>query len=516
MVKMDLDESKLESDKPDMEEMIITFKRIAENPLAKYLLVRTLNYCKKDNTTRLECALNLYVGNKKNGCYKCRFMSKIIGYLVKRGATSFGVSEKELKETMVNEYWIKGLYSVLKGIATFEVQKPFVPGAPFQIVWNITKACNMSCMHCYENAGGKNKNELSADEIINGLDRMSVAGVASVAFSGGEPSIHPHILQFIAHTEDNGMCPAMATNGYTLADSNRCTRFVDAGLDFIQISLDGMNPATHDSFRGVNGAWEKAVNSVKNFVDSGIFVEVATTVTKNNIDEIPEMIDFVSSLGVNWLMLYNFIPTGKGYEIMDMDLSPGDRSNLLKLAYLKNYGREMQILSTAPQYAAVAETMLSKDSAMIPTHFFNPEYTNHSIMQLAEFIGGCGAGRFYMSIEPNGDIYPCVFFPHKEDVKLGNLINNDFEDIWMNHHLLGVLRNKEILHGNCGDCKSNKICGGCRARAYNYFDDILAPDPGCVRNEDEWNGLKNKIKDYDQYKTHSGDLRLKMEAKKNE
>jgi radical SAM protein with 4Fe4S-binding SPASM domain len=512
---MALDPSKPEINELDVGDMIGTFKRIADNPLAKYLLQRTLTYCKKDESIRLESALKHYLGKKEDACYKCKFMSKLIGYLVRKGATSFGTSESELKETMDNDYWIRGLSSVLKGIALFGVKRPFVPGAPFQIVWNITKACNMRCMHCYEDAGKRSKNELQSEEIINGLNRMAVAGVTSIAFSGGEPSIHPDILDFIKYTENSGMCAAMATNGYTLADKNKSREFIDAGLEFIQISLDGMDPETHDSFRGVNGAWEKAVSAVENFVDAGIFVEVATTVTEHNMDEIPEMIDFVRDLGVNWFMLYNFIPTGKGTEIMDMDLSPRDRSELLKMAYAENSG-DMQILSTAPQYAAVAESMLSNDSAMIPTHFYNPEYTNPALMQLADFIGGCGAGRFYMSIEPNGDMYPCVFFPHNDEVKLGNLLEDDFEDIWMNNNVLHVLRDKEIIKGQCGECDSRHICGGCRARAYNYFDDILAPDPGCINNEKEWNKLKNKISKEEVHEIHPERLILSMEAKKHE
>lgn len=108
------------------------------------------------------------------------------------------------------------------------------------------------------------------------------------------------------------------------------------------------------------------------------------------------------------------------------------------------------------------------------------------IAQLAEFIGGCGAGRFYINIEPNGDIYPCVFFPHEEEVKIGNITYDDFDEMWRENPLLKQLRNKELLKGNCGNCESNKICGGCRARAYNYFKDVLAPDPGCIKNEKEW------------------------------
>ena len=509
MVEKNLNDSNLSN----MGKMIGTFKRVADNPVAKHMLQKTLTYCKKDESTQLESALKLYLGTKTTGCYKCKLMSKIIGYIVKRGAISFGTTEKELKETMNDEYWIKGLSSVIKGIALFGVKRPFIPGAPFQIVWNITKACNMRCIHCYENAGKRGLNELSSVEIIQGLDNLSKAGVTSIAFSGGEPSIHPNILDFIEHTKNNGMFAAMATNGYIFSDKAKTRKFIDSGLEFVQISLDGILPETHDSFRQVNGAWERAVSSINNFVSEEIFVEVATTVTNHNKDEIPEMIDFVRDLGVDWFMLYNFIPTGKGSEIVDMDLSPKDRSKILKDAYSQNKIDGMQVLSTAPQYATVAESKLS-DSNMIPTHFYNPEYNSPIIMQLAEFIGGCGAGRFYMSIEPNGDMYPCVFFPHKEDVKLGNLKENNFEEIWQNNRVLFELRNKEILHGHCGECNSRNICGGCRARAYNYFDDILAPDPGCKNNQKAWDELKNKIFIEKDNSIHPEIISLKVEAKK--
>jgi radical SAM protein with 4Fe4S-binding SPASM domain len=264
-------------------------------------------------------------------------------------------------------------------------------------------------------------------------------------------------------------------------------------LKFVQISIDGIEPETHDTFRGVDGAWVKAVQAVKNCVNSDIFVEVATTVTEYNFKEIPDMINLTRDLGADWFMIYNFIPTGNGENIVNLDISPPKRLELLKTAFSENRRGEMEILSTAPQYAVVADSLDSNESKVIPTHFSNPEYKSSSVRQLADFIGGCGAGRFYMSIEPNGDMFPCVFFPHRDEVILGNLLVDDFEDVWKNNNLLKNLRDKDMLEGHCGECESRKICGGCRARAYNYFDNVLAPDPGCINNTYEWNKIRSKI-----------------------
>jgi radical SAM protein with 4Fe4S-binding SPASM domain len=473
--------------------MISAFKGIADNPVSKYLLNLTLDYCQKDGANRLEVCLDLYLGNRESACRKCKILSRFVNYIINKGANSFGVSENELKTTMEDQYWVKGLISVLKGIAIFGIKKPFIPGAPFQVVWNLSRACNMRCVHCYEDAGNRGNDELNAEQISYGLEKMAQCGVTSIAFSGGEPTVHPHILDFISSANELGMFAAMATNGYTLSKGKECARYVENGLRFVQISVDGLEAETHDSFRGVDGAYDKAIKAVENCVDTDLFVEVATTATEYNFHEIPEMIDFMRDLGVDWFMIYNFIPTGNGEKIVDMDISPEKRLKLLEKAYNENEEGDMQILSTAPQYAMVAEQLVSNENQVIPTHFYNPEYNSPLIKQLADFIGGCGAGRFYMSVEPNGDLYPCVFFPHNPDVKLGNLMEDDFEDVWENNQLLSILRNKEILEGHCGECESHNICGGCRARAYNYFNDILAPDPGCINNSREWKKIRSEL-----------------------
>jgi len=474
-------------------DMIASFEGIMNNSFSKYVLRQLTGYCHKDHENRMEIALELYLGIRKNACNTCKLSSKIVSYVVKKGAKTFGVSEEQLKETMMDSYWRRGLISVLKGIAFFGVRRPFVPGAPFQIVWNITKACNMNCLHCYENAGIKGNDELTPEQIHQGIDILADAGVTVLAFSGGEPTIHPNIREFIKHAYERGMYVAIATNGYVLANKTVVKKLKEAGLGYVQISLDGLNPQTHDSFRRVSGAWEHAVQAIKNSVEEGLFVEVATTVTKYNINEIPKMIEFVRNLKANWFMLYNFVPTGRGKEIIESDLSPKERFELLKLAYAETGEAGLQVLSTAPQYAMVAQIFSKDGKNIIPTHFYNPEYSDTKIRQLADFIGGCGAGRFYLSIEPNGDIYPCVFFPHEEAVKIGNLLKDNFEKLWREHELLWKLRNKDILEGFCGKCQFRYTCGGCRARAYNYFHDILAPDPGCIFNSREWNKLKLEL-----------------------
>jgi radical SAM protein with 4Fe4S-binding SPASM domain len=246
-------------------------------------------------------------------------------------------------------------------------------------------------------------------------------------------------------------------------------------------------------------------------VAEGLFVELATTGTRYNIAEVPRLIEFAAQLHVNWFMLYNFIPTGRGADIAKVDLSPDEREEVLKLCWNRMKLGGVEVLSTAPQFARVAQETEAKalidvregnadglqregeQAAVVPTHFYNPKFSGQ-LKQLAEFVGGCGAGRFYICLEPNGDIYPCVFFPHEPAMRVGNLLKDDFGKVWRRSELFWKLRDKDKLRANCGSCRFRYTCGGCRARAYSYFRDVLAPDPGCVRNRNAWQTVQLNVK----------------------
>jgi radical SAM protein with 4Fe4S-binding SPASM domain len=480
-----------------------TFKAVADNPLTRGILKALLNNCLRDKGNRLEVALELYVGIRKKACTSCRISRLVLSPILSFACRGFGLTEERLKAKFRDPYWRRGLVNVIKGIAWFGVRRPYVPGAPFQVVWNITRACNLNCQHCYESAGMKGTDELTTEEALHGIDILADAGVLILAFSGGEPTLRPDIAQLIKHSADRGMFTAIATNAVVLAQLKKVQELKKAGLQFAQISLDGSNPKTHDSFRGVPGTFNKTVQGIKNCVAEGLFVEVATTATRHNLEEVPALIDLAAELGANWFMLYNFIPTGRGVDIVDSDLSPQERENVLKLCWNRMKIAGIDVLSTAPQYARVAQETESKPSlagdagaipqgsqggeggTVVPTHFYNPRLPGQ-LRQLADFIGGCGAGRFYICLEPNGDIYPCVFFPHEEAMKAGNLFKDDFEKIWRHSELFWKIRDKDKLKENCGSCQYRYTCGGCRARAYSYFKDVLAPDPGCVLNKEAW------------------------------
>ena len=450
------------------------------NPASRKILGGISCFCEKCQKNRIEVALELYTGVRKNACLRCKLAEKAISGILKTGSSVFGVNTQQMKEKFSDPSWRKGLASVLTGIARFGVQKPFVSGAPFLVVWDITYACNLKCKHCYANAGKALKDELTTEEAKQVIDKLDHASVPIIAFSGGEPLVRKDIFELTKYAHDKGIYVAVATNG-TLITKNKARKMKEAGIQFTQISLDGASAKTHDSFRGIDGVYEKTIQGIKNCVNEGFFVDIAATATKYNYKEAPKIMDLCEELGVNWLMAYNFVPTGRGKFISENDLSPDEREQVLKDLWekLKNGGK-VSVLSTAPQFARVAlQAEIDLDKKIVPTHFANPSLSG-KLVGLAEFIGGCGCGRFYCAIRPNGNIEPCVFFP----LTVGNIKEDDFEDLWINNSVLKDLRNKDILKGNCGKCDYRYYCGGCRARAYGYTGDYSAPDPGCIHNKD--------------------------------
>jgi len=456
------------------------------NPVARNVLRGVSCYCEDCQKNRIEVALELYTGVRKDACLKCKLTEKTISGILKTGSSAFGVSSSQMKEKFSDPSWRKGLASVLMGIARFGVQRPFISGAPFLVVWDVTYACNLKCKHCYANAGKPLENELTTEEAKQAIDKLDRVSVPIIAFSGGEPLVRKDFFELAKYAHDKGIYVAVATNG-TLITKRKAREMKEAGIQFTQISLDGASAETHDNFRGIGGVYEKTIRGIKNCVNEGFFVNIATTVTKYNFNEVPKIMDLCEELGVNWLMAYNFVPTGRGKFISENDLTPAEREQVLKDLWekLKNGGK-VSVLSTAPQFARVAlEAEVGLNEKIVPTHFFNPQLSD-KLVDLAEFIGGCGCGRFYCAIRPNGNIEPCVFFP----LTVGNIKEDDFEDLWINNSVFKEIRSKDKLEGNCGKCNYRYYCGGCRARAYGYTGNYLAPDPGCIFNKESWDKLK--------------------------
>jgi radical SAM protein with 4Fe4S-binding SPASM domain len=449
-------------------------------PSTKKMLKLSLRKCPACGRTALEAALDEYSGRAGSKCDKCGFYSSAIRFWIEFLRRSLGVKKEKIVKLFADPNARVAITNITKSFDYFGIRKPLSIYAPFLVVWDFTHKCNLGCRHCYSNSGIPSKNELTTKESLMVVDQLADFGVTALAFSGGEPLTRDDFFEVAAHAIKRGLYVSVATNG-TLLSKENVKRLKKIGVNYVEVSIDGSSSESHDSFRGVPGAFAKAVDGLKTCVEEDLCACIATTATKSNLGEIPEILDLAAEIGAERFTYFNFIPTGRGKGIRKEDLSPEEREKLM--GYLLERilkGNKVTILTTAPQLARVALQCQSGkgEIAMSMAHMQTAKVSKRA-GALADFIGGCGAGRLYCSISPQGDVHPCVFLP----LNVGSLKTQKFGDIWLNSQLFNMLRNRANLTGACGKCYYKYICGGCRARAFAYNNDILSSDPGCTLSQ---------------------------------
>ncbi|MGI5891684.1 MAG: radical SAM protein [Bacillota bacterium] len=394
---------------------------------------------------------------------------------------------KEDKDRLKNEIYAKRFYrraitNVARSVCELGLSTPQRFSAPLLVVWNFTNACNLSCKHCYQNANRILPDELVLEERLKIIDQLAYNDVASLAFSGGEPLMHKDFWPVAEYANKKGIHISVATNG-TLITKEVAERLKEVGVNYVEISVDSANAKVHDEFRGGLGYWERSIAGIKNCVETdGLLVGMATTVTRKNFYELHELIKLSKDLKVNSFYSFNFIPVGRGKAIIEDDLTPAMREEMLQILYDYFLENEVHTFSTCPQYGRYCYQQDSKNSIINCHYGFTKG--EHAKM-LADYIGGCGSGRLYCAIQPNGKVTPCVFMP----ITVGDLRKERLEDIWHNSQVMKRLRDRSELQEHCGSCDNRSMCGGCRARAYGYFQDFMAPDPGCYKNTKAWEEL---------------------------
>jgi radical SAM protein with 4Fe4S-binding SPASM domain len=298
--------------------------------------------------------------------------------------------------------------------------------------------------------------ELSTDEGKTLLDQIKMAGFKLVILSGGEPLLRKDIYELASHAVKIGLRPVMGSNGI-LITKDVADKLLASGITGIAISLDSPSREYHDLFRGCEGAWEQTIQGIKNSLTAGLRVQINTTLTENNFDQFEAITDFVIDLGVQALHPFFLIPTGRGKNIAQDSLKREKYFQMIETILQKQKETSIEIKPTcAPQFLPMAKEM------EIPMRFTR----------------GCLAGVAYCCILPNGDVHICPYLP----VKVGNVLEKPFQEIWSDSEIFKTLRNYQKYEGRCGKCPHIDICGGCRARAYYYSDNnYMAEEPWCYR-----------------------------------
>ena len=323
---------------------------------------------------------------------------------------------------------------------------------PSLISWNLTKRCNLKCPHCYMEAGKKAERELTTEECLGLMTEMRALGTEMLILTGGEPLLRKDIYDLAQAASAQGMWVVMGTNGVLITE-RVAQKMIECGVKGVAISLDSIDPAKHNSFRGGPNAWEHSVRALDVCKAAGLEVLVQTTVMDMNREEIPQLIEFTRERGAWSFNLYFLVQTGRGQHMNDLS-APETEEMLADLVTVQERYKPMLVRSKcAPQFKRIA---YQKQLGGLES-------------------GGCMAGTQYCRITPDGDVTPCPYMT----VSAGNVLEQSFTEIWQESPVLQALRDPERLGGRCGSCEFKELCGGCRCRAYAAYDDYLAEDPAC-------------------------------------
>jgi radical SAM protein with 4Fe4S-binding SPASM domain len=384
---------------------------------------------------------------------------------------------------------VRGLVVVARSLAEFGLTVPQRFSAPLFAVWNFTNRCNLACRHCYQDSEHEAlSDELSLAEKLDLIDQLGAMHMPMLAFSGGEPTISRDLLPALERAKSWGMHTTIATNG-TAMTPKLAGQLRQAGLRYVEISLDSVDPARHDAFRGIPGMWQRAVDGAKAVVATpGLRLGIAMCVHQGNYAEVADMIRLAEQLGAGCFAHFNFIPVGRGLKMVSGDITPKQREELLALLNAKMQEGGIGIISTAPQLGRVclASAAVAGGSGGKTSCSHAGSGSGVKARVVAKYLGGCGAGRTYVCIEPNGNVTPCVYLPHRV---MGNIRQRPLTDLYRTSVFWDILndRNRRLHH--CEVCAFKDYCGGCRARADAYFGQLHAGDPGCLFNARHWEKL---------------------------
>ena len=351
------------------------------------------------------------------------------------------------------------------------------------VVWNITKACNLKCVHCYSSSTlERAENELNTQQAKTVLDNLAEFGVPAVLFSGGEPLMRPDLFVLLDYAEEIGLRTVISTNG-TLITAKTADKIKRANVSYVGISLDGIG-ATNDKFRATAGAFERAVQGIRNCQDREIKVGVRLTLTKRNVQDLEGFFEFFETENIQRACFYHLVPTGRASEIADQALSHSQSKKaidtiLAKTKTLQQTGRKTDILTVDNHVDGVYLYLKLLDE---------DEKRADRVRRLLEWNGGgmFSSGVGIGCIDFNGYVHPDQFWRH---YNLGNVHDRSFSEIWSDpdEPLLNGLRNRrQHIKGRCKQCRFFDICGGSlRVRADLSVGDPWAPDPACYLSDEQ-------------------------------
>jgi heme b synthase len=335
------------------------------------------------------------------------------------------------------------------------------------LAWEVTRTCNLSCIHCRAAAIDKPyPNEFSTQECRSLLDEVASFASPIIILTGGEPLLRRDILEIASYGTAKGLRMVLATNG-TLLDGGTSRRLRDSGIQRVSISIDGATAESHDRFRQVEGAFAGAIRGMAFLKEAGLEFQINTTVSRVNLEELPAIQNLAVELGAVAHHIFLLVPTGRAKDFREQEIDAADYERTLHWFYDQRHRVPLQLKATcAPHYQRIMRERARAEGETITVK-------THGLDAVSR---GCLGGSSFLFVSHVGQVQPCGYL----ELDCGNVRQMRLGEIYRNSPLLQNLRNVDCYRGKCGICEYRKVCGGCRARAFEATGDYLEAEPLCA------------------------------------
>jgi heme b synthase len=335
------------------------------------------------------------------------------------------------------------------------------------VAWEVTRTCNLSCIHCRAAAVDKPyENELSTEECRRVLDEIASFAKPIIILTGGEPLLRPDIFELASYGNSLGLRMTMAPNG-TLVTREAARKMVKVGIQRISISIDGATAQSHDAFRRVPGAFEGAMRGIRNAREAGLPFQINTTITAQNLHELESIQKLAVDLGAAAHHIFLLVPTGRGKNLEEQAINAQQYEKTLHWFYEQRDQVPLQLKATcAPHYYRILRQRARRDGRKVDMATFG----------LDAMTRGCLGGTGFCFVSHVGQVQPCGYL----EVDCGNVREQSFREIWEASPVFLKLRDHKALEGKCGRCEYVRVCGGCRARAFEATGNYMAEEPLCL------------------------------------
>ncbi len=344
--------------------------------------------------------------------------------------------------------------------------------APFLVIWEVTRACALACVHCRADAiPCRDSRELTTEEGFRLIDQVRALGGRPPLFvlTGGDPMRRPDLADLVGYAAHAGLIVALTPSGTAAATRARLTRLKDAGLSRVAVSLDGPTPETHDAFRRVRGSYAWTMRIIDATLELGLPLQINSTISKMTLPSLESIAQKVSELPITLWALFFLVQTGRGASLAQ--ISPDECERVLNYLYDLSLTAPFGIKTTeAPHYQRVVwQREQSRQQQGLPTRALERRRQLRAPRSV-------GDGNGFVFVDHVGNICPSGFLPAPR----GNVRTMDLGEVYRVDELFTRLRNANALVGNCGRCRFREICGGSRSRAFAATGAVMASDPLCT------------------------------------